>query len=97
MAKRLLPKDYCSLELHGCGNLMIKAPDRGWPCHEFEPSTTKYQLRRAAMYIKSIESSTALPLVWCGSWERGCQLRCRPRYLTMVQNYMVRHEKPSCI
>ncbi|GFS83573.1 hypothetical protein TNCV_1657871 [Trichonephila clavipes] len=25
---------------------------------------------------------------WCGSQERGsCQLRCRPRHLTMVQNY----------
>ncbi|GFT47249.1 hypothetical protein TNCV_3748601 [Trichonephila clavipes] len=26
----------------------------------------------------------------------GCQLRCRPRHLTMVQNYVVRHQKPSC-
>ncbi|GFY32469.1 uncharacterized protein TNCV_3559771 [Trichonephila clavipes] len=25
-----------------------------------------------------------------------CQLRCRPRHLTMVQNYVVRREKPSC-
>ncbi|GFV31267.1 uncharacterized protein TNCV_1640191 [Trichonephila clavipes] len=24
-----------------------------------------------------------------------CQLRCRPRHLTMVQNYVVRHQKPS--
>ncbi|GBM01098.1 hypothetical protein AVEN_40270-1 [Araneus ventricosus] len=23
----------------------------------------------------------------CGSLERGCQLRCRPRLLAMVQNY----------
>ncbi|GFT04070.1 hypothetical protein TNCV_3346171 [Trichonephila clavipes] len=23
-----------------------------------------------------------LPLAWCGSSERGCQLRCRTRYLT---------------
>ncbi|GFW06050.1 uncharacterized protein TNCV_4478441 [Trichonephila clavipes] len=27
---------------------------------------------------------------------RGCQLRCRPRHLTMVQNYVVRRQKPSC-
>ncbi|GFX20314.1 uncharacterized protein TNCV_3486721 [Trichonephila clavipes] len=26
----------------------------------------------------------------------GCQLRCRPRHLTMVQNYVVRRQKPSC-
>ncbi|GFT48158.1 hypothetical protein TNCV_1001351 [Trichonephila clavipes] len=26
----------------------------------------------------------------------GCQLRCRPRHLTMVQNYVVHHQKPSC-
>ncbi|GFX09278.1 probable RNA-directed DNA polymerase from transposon X-element [Trichonephila clavipes] len=26
----------------------------------------------------------------------GCQLRCRPRHLTLVQNYVVRRQKPSC-
>ncbi|GFS73804.1 DDE_3 domain-containing protein [Trichonephila clavipes] len=25
-------------------------------------------------------------LEWCGSFEKGCQLRCHPRHLTMVQN-----------
>ncbi|GFX45462.1 hypothetical protein TNCV_2739991 [Trichonephila clavipes] len=30
------------------------------------------------------------------SLERGCQLKCRPRHLTMVQNYVVRRQKPSC-
>ncbi|GFY12081.1 uncharacterized protein TNCV_4975811 [Trichonephila clavipes] len=35
---------------------------------------------------------------WCGVVVRrgGCQLRCRPRHLTMVQNYVVRRQKPSC-
>ncbi|GFW82801.1 uncharacterized protein TNCV_3493711 [Trichonephila clavipes] len=35
---------------------------------------------------------------WCGVVVRrgGCQLRCRPRHLTMVQNYVVRRPKPSC-
>ncbi|GFV09896.1 uncharacterized protein TNCV_2318261 [Trichonephila clavipes] len=35
---------------------------------------------------------------WCGvvARRRGCQLRCRPRHLTMVQNYVVRRRKPSC-
>ncbi|GFV58125.1 hypothetical protein TNCV_2109531 [Trichonephila clavipes] len=35
-------------------------------------------------------------LVWYGSYKRGCQLRCRPRHLTMVQNYVVRRQKHSC-
>ncbi|GFV82934.1 hypothetical protein TNCV_1179491 [Trichonephila clavipes] len=30
--------------------------DRGLPCHEFEPSTTKVLACRAAMHVKSIES-----------------------------------------
>ncbi|GFV67395.1 uncharacterized protein TNCV_4307661 [Trichonephila clavipes] len=35
---------------------------------------------------------------WCGVVVRreGCQLRCHPRHLTMVQNYVVRRQKPSC-
>ncbi|GFT69684.1 uncharacterized protein TNCV_1298861 [Trichonephila clavipes] len=35
---------------------------------------------------------------WCGVVVRreGCRLRCRPRHLTMVQNYVVRRQKPSC-
>ncbi|GFY14607.1 uncharacterized protein TNCV_4828101 [Trichonephila clavipes] len=35
---------------------------------------------------------------WCGVVVRrgGCQLGCRPRYLTIVQNYVVRRQKPSC-
>ncbi|GFV99117.1 hypothetical protein TNCV_1510931 [Trichonephila clavipes] len=30
--------------------------DRGWLCHEFEPSTTKDMSCRAAMHAKSVES-----------------------------------------
>ncbi|GFV55690.1 hypothetical protein TNCV_754901 [Trichonephila clavipes] len=33
-------------------------------CHEFEPSTTKDPPCRAAMHVKSVESSNVLP--WCG-------------------------------
>ncbi|GFW75799.1 transposon Tf2-6 polyprotein [Trichonephila clavipes] len=44
--------------------------------------------------VKSVESSNVIPLVWCGSSER-CQLRCRPRHLTMDQNYVDRRQKPS--
>ncbi|GFT15786.1 uncharacterized protein TNCV_4943361 [Trichonephila clavipes] len=35
---------------------------------------------------------------WCGvAVKRGdCHLRCRPRHLTMVRNYEVHRQKPSC-
>ncbi|GFY12021.1 uncharacterized protein TNCV_4975211 [Trichonephila clavipes] len=64
-------------------------------CHEFELSTIKDPPCREAMHVKSIKSLNVLLLVWCGSQERECQLRCRPRHLTMVQNYEVCHQKPS--
>ncbi|GFX51193.1 hypothetical protein TNCV_2735441 [Trichonephila clavipes] len=41
-----------------------------------------------AKYCKNIPSK----LVWCGVVvrRRGCQLRCRPHHLTMVQSYVIR-------
>ncbi|GFT06495.1 hypothetical protein TNCV_3356221 [Trichonephila clavipes] len=34
--------------------------------------------------------SNVLPLVWCEiRLERGCQLKCRPRHLTVVRNYEI--------
>ncbi|GFT54578.1 hypothetical protein TNCV_344631 [Trichonephila clavipes] len=38
------------------GSLMVWVSDRGLPCHEFEPSTTKDPPCRAAMHVKSVES-----------------------------------------
>ncbi|GFV47114.1 hypothetical protein TNCV_198091 [Trichonephila clavipes] len=49
-------------DLHGRGSRVIKASDSGWPCHEFEPTTTKNSPCRAAMHVKSVESSNFLPL-----------------------------------
>ncbi|GFU68661.1 hypothetical protein TNCV_308761 [Trichonephila clavipes] len=40
----------------GCGSRVVWASDRGWLCHEFEPSTTKDPPCRAAMRAKSVES-----------------------------------------
>ncbi|GFS55421.1 hypothetical protein TNCV_1627051 [Trichonephila clavipes] len=48
------------------GSRVVKVSDRGWPCYEFEPSTTKDPPCRAAMLVKSVESSTVLPLKWRG-------------------------------
>ncbi|GFU59706.1 uncharacterized protein TNCV_3186691 [Trichonephila clavipes] len=33
---------------------------------------------------------------WSGVVVKRGQLKCRPRHLTMVQNYEVRFQKPSC-
>ncbi|GFT19610.1 hypothetical protein TNCV_2534851 [Trichonephila clavipes] len=65
--KSLSPWSRCSR--------VIKVSDRGLPCHEFEPSTTKDPPYSVAMHVKSVESSNVLSLV----------LRCRPRHLTLVQ------------
>ncbi|GFV56074.1 uncharacterized protein TNCV_2266601 [Trichonephila clavipes] len=79
----------------GRGSLVVKVMD-SWPaCHEFEPSATKDPPCREAMHVKSVGSSNVLPLSWGGNYETGCQLRGRPRHLTMVQNYEVRRQKPS--
>ncbi|GFS53527.1 uncharacterized protein TNCV_1280641 [Trichonephila clavipes] len=78
----------------GRGSRVVKISDRGWLCHEFEPSTAKDPPCSAAMHVKSVESSSILPLVGCGCQERVCV--CRPRHLTMVQNYGVGRQKPSC-
>ncbi|GFU44046.1 hypothetical protein TNCV_4963581 [Trichonephila clavipes] len=48
--------------LGGRGSQMVKESDRGWPCHKFEPSTTKDPPCREAMHVKSVQSSKILPL-----------------------------------
>ncbi|GFV06614.1 hypothetical protein TNCV_2949361 [Trichonephila clavipes] len=40
----------------GHGSRVVCVSDRGWSCHEFEPSTTKDPPCRAAMHVKSVES-----------------------------------------
>ncbi|GFT19474.1 hypothetical protein TNCV_2533781 [Trichonephila clavipes] len=90
-------------ELQGSVCRVKKTPERKSPtclfvdhqrCHEFEPSTTKDPPCRGKVPVKSIESSSVLLLEWCGA-KRG-QLKYRPRHLTMVQNYEVLLQKPSC-
>ncbi|GFW50101.1 hypothetical protein TNCV_3641931 [Trichonephila clavipes] len=45
------------------------------------------------MHAKSVESEMSPPVGGVVVRE-GCQLRCRPRHLTMVQNYVVRRQSP---
>ncbi|GFV86196.1 uncharacterized protein TNCV_671931 [Trichonephila clavipes] len=49
---------------------------------------------RCALNLSRAQTSSR----WCGVVVRrgGCQIRCRPRHFTMVQNYEIRRQKPSC-
>ncbi|GFX96083.1 hypothetical protein TNCV_2289731 [Trichonephila clavipes] len=54
------------------GSRVVKAWDRGWPCHELEPSTTKDSACRETMHVKSVEAQTSSR--WCGMevWKGEC-------------------------
>ncbi|GFX24308.1 uncharacterized protein TNCV_421091 [Trichonephila clavipes] len=58
------------------------------------PLKTRHVGQRCMLNLSRAETSSR----WCGVVVRkgGCQLRCRPRHLTMVRNYVVRRQKPSC-
>ncbi|GFV90799.1 uncharacterized protein TNCV_2323681 [Trichonephila clavipes] len=58
------------------------------------PLKTRRVGQRCTLNLSRAEMSSR----WCGVVVRrgGCKLRCRPRHLTMVQNYVVRRQKPSC-
>ncbi|GFW06388.1 hypothetical protein TNCV_4774221 [Trichonephila clavipes] len=66
-------------------------------CHEFESSVTEDPPCRGAdawLYVEAQMSSH------CCNWEvrrGGSQLTCRPRLLTMFQNYEIRRQKPSSV
>ncbi|GFS57521.1 hypothetical protein TNCV_1401851 [Trichonephila clavipes] len=91
-----LLQNYRSFEYSGRGSRVVKVSDRGWPCLEFEPSTTEDPTCRGAMPLNLSRAETSSR--WCGVVVRRgeCQLGCHPRPLTMVQNYVVRRQKPSC-
>ncbi|GFY28664.1 uncharacterized protein TNCV_3440311 [Trichonephila clavipes] len=58
------------------------------------PLKTRRVGQRCTLNLSRAETSSR----WCGVVVRRgrCHLRCRPRHLTMVQNYVVRRQKPSC-
>ncbi|GFU99496.1 hypothetical protein TNCV_4763571 [Trichonephila clavipes] len=55
------------LECLGHGRRVVKVSNRGWPCPEFKPSTTKDSPCSCAMHVKFVESSDVFPLMWCGT------------------------------
>ncbi|GFV83572.1 uncharacterized protein TNCV_5120621 [Trichonephila clavipes] len=80
----------------GCGSPVVKVSNHGR--HVMSsiqvPLKTRRVGHRCTLNLSRAETSSR----WCGVVVRrgGCQLRCRPRHLTMVQNYVVRRQKPSC-
>ncbi|GFU77571.1 hypothetical protein TNCV_3499431 [Trichonephila clavipes] len=52
------------IDTEGRGSFVVKVTDSWLACHEFEPSTTEDPPCRGAMYVKSVDSSNVLPLVW---------------------------------
>ncbi|GFW38117.1 uncharacterized protein TNCV_601931 [Trichonephila clavipes] len=58
------------------------------------PLKTRRVGQRCTLNLSRAETSSR----WCGVVVRRveCQLRCHSRHLTMVQNYVVRRQKPSC-
>ncbi|GFV47796.1 uncharacterized protein TNCV_3383261 [Trichonephila clavipes] len=83
-------------EKRGCGSPVGKVSDHGRHVMSSSPVPLKTRRvgQRCTLNLWRAETSSS----WSGVVvrRRGCQLRCRPRHLTMVQNYVVRRQKPSC-
>ncbi|GFX28239.1 uncharacterized protein TNCV_2772381 [Trichonephila clavipes] len=78
----------------GCGSPVVKVSYLGRHVMSSSPESLKYRHvreRRTLNLSRSQKSS-----LWCGVEVRrgGCQLRCCPRHLTMVQNYGVSRQSP---
>ncbi|GFY13096.1 hypothetical protein TNCV_666581 [Trichonephila clavipes] len=76
--------------------VVCKVTDSRSACHEFEPSTAE---DRVGERCPLNQSRAQTSYRWWGVEVRrgGCQLRCRPRHLTMAQNYEFRRQAPSSI
>ncbi|GFV24204.1 uncharacterized protein TNCV_2632081 [Trichonephila clavipes] len=80
----------------GCGNPVVKVSDHGRYVMSSSPVPLKTHRvgQRYTLNLSRAETSSR----WCAVVVRRgeCQLRCRPRHLTMVQNDVVGRQKPSC-
>ncbi|GFU14763.1 uncharacterized protein TNCV_2806891 [Trichonephila clavipes] len=79
-----------------CGSPVVKVSDHGRHVMSSSPVPLKIRRvgQRCSLNLLRAETSSR----WCGVVVRRgrCQLRCRSLHLTMVQNYVVRRQKPSC-
>ncbi|GBN65264.1 hypothetical protein AVEN_200996-1 [Araneus ventricosus] len=67
----------------GRGGLVVGFAAGGFQVRNTIQLKIRLECGSVARYIIG-DRSNVLPLVWCGSLERECQLRCR--HLTTVQN-----------
>ncbi|GFV93521.1 uncharacterized protein TNCV_1988351 [Trichonephila clavipes] len=79
-----------------CSSPVIKILDRGRHVMSSSPVPLKNRRvgQRCTLNLSRAETSSH----WYGVVvrRRWCQLWSRPRHLTMVQNYVVHRQKPSC-
>ncbi|GFY32470.1 uncharacterized protein TNCV_3559781 [Trichonephila clavipes] len=91
----LPPSIYClSLSSKwGCGSPVVMVLDHGRYVMSSSPVPLKTRRvgRRCTLNLSRAETSSR----WCGGVVRrgGCQLRCRPRHLTILQNYVIRRPR----
>ncbi|GFY00713.1 phospholipase D1 [Trichonephila clavipes] len=78
------------------GSPVVKLLDHGR--HVMSSSPVPLKIRRVGQRCTLNLSRAETSSRWCDVVVRrgGCQLRSHPRHLTMVQNYVVRRQKPSC-
>ncbi|GFU59746.1 uncharacterized protein TNCV_3187001 [Trichonephila clavipes] len=78
----------------GRGNLVVKVldPSRSVMSSSPVPLTTRHVGKRCTLNLSRAQTSSR----WCGVVLTCSRLMCRPRHLTMVLNYVVRRQKPSC-
>ncbi|GFV54461.1 uncharacterized protein TNCV_2865451 [Trichonephila clavipes] len=78
------------------GSLVVKVSDRGSLVTSSSPVSlkTRHLGEQCTLNLSRAQTFSR----WCGVIVRrgGCQLRCRLRYLTSVQNYEVHNQKPWC-
>ncbi|GFV66489.1 uncharacterized protein TNCV_2714081 [Trichonephila clavipes] len=80
----------------GCCSPVLKVSDHGRHVMSSSPVSLKTRRvgKRCTLNLSRAQTSSS----WCGVVVRGrgCQIGYRPRHLTMVQNYEVCRQKPSC-
>ncbi|GFU55222.1 uncharacterized protein TNCV_427221 [Trichonephila clavipes] len=90
------PAAFVQLQNKGCGSPVVRVSDHGR--YVMSSSPVPLKTRRVGQRCTLNRSRAETSSSWCGVVVRRgrCELRCRPRHLTMVQNYVVRRQKPSC-
>ncbi|GFX82858.1 uncharacterized protein TNCV_2958141 [Trichonephila clavipes] len=92
----LLPGVSTLVVRENCGSPVVKVSDHGR--HVMSSISVPLKIHRVGQRCTLNLSRAETSSRWCGVVvsRRRYQLRCRPRHLTVVQNCMVRRQKPLC-